>query len=67
MDKLIYLSPFDIGNINGLSSLRNSGAFANYIDPIDFHFTLFSTLYQSGANYFMTDETKLPISIKEIK
>jgi len=65
MDKLIYLSPFDIGNINGLSLLRNSGTFANYVDPIDFHFALFSTLYQSGANYFMTDENKLPKSIKE--
>jgi hypothetical protein len=67
MDKLIYISPLDIGNINELSSLRNNKTFSKYIDPIDYHFTLFSTLYQSGVNFFETEEKLLPNSLKDYK
>ena len=40
MDKLIYISPLDVLNINIVSALRNTGAFAKHIDSIDYHFTL---------------------------
>jgi hypothetical protein len=63
MNKLIYINPLDIENINALSSLRNSEPYSRYINSIDYHFVLLSTLYQSGANYFETDIELLPQSI----
>jgi hypothetical protein len=67
MDKLIYISPLDVLNINIVSALRNTGAFAKHIDSIDYHFTFFSTMYQSGVNYFQTEERLLPDSLKDYK
>jgi hypothetical protein len=65
MDRIIFINPIDAANINALSKLRNSSTFAKYIDPIDFHYSMFSALYQSGVNYFQTEEKILPISISD--
>jgi hypothetical protein len=65
MSNLIYISPTDLDEINGLSELRNTGTLAKYLDPIDFHFILFSTLYQSGVSYFQTNEFLLPNTIRK--
>lgn len=63
MSKIIFINPIDIEDINVFSYFRNEGIFSKYIDPIDYQFILFSTLYQSGVNYFQTDIRMVPESI----
>jgi hypothetical protein len=67
MKKLIYLSPYDIGVINGMSNFSNSNAMLKYLKPIDYHSLLFSTLYQTGINYFEISINTLPPIITQNK
>ena len=60
MRQLVYISPRDIGSLNGLTSFSNSNAILKYLDPVDYHSVLFSTLYQSGIKYFEISENSLP-------
>jgi hypothetical protein len=64
MDKMIYISPLNLSGINSISELANNDTFLKHLDPIDYHFVLFSSLYQSGANYFQLDINYLPKAIK---
>jgi len=63
MDKIIYISRNDLAGINAISELSNVDAFLEQLDPIDYHFLLFSTLYQSGTNFFQLDINYLPSTI----
>jgi hypothetical protein len=65
MDRIIYISPKDLSGINTISELANSETFLKYLDPIDYHFILFSSLYQSGTDYFQLDRKNLPETIRE--
>jgi len=60
MKELIYISPLDIDGINAVHDLGNEAPFLEYLDYVDYHFVFFSTLFQSGVNYFETDLDKLP-------
>lgn len=60
MKGLIYISPLDIEGINAVNEIGNESPFLEYLDYVDYHYVFFSTLYQSGANYFETDLDKLP-------
>jgi len=60
MKDLIYISPLDIKGINAVHDLGNEEAFLEYLEFVDYHFVFFSTLYQSGVNYFETDLKLLP-------
>ncbi len=64
MDKMIYISPQNLSGINSISELANYETFLEHLDPIDYHFVLFSSLYQSGADYFQLDINNLPLTIK---
>lgn len=64
MDKIIYISPEDLGSLTGISNFANSPNIIKLLDPVNYHFILFSTLYQSGANYFQTYREELPTEIK---
>src|SRR6185436_16296525 len=64
MDKIIYISPKDLSGINSISELANFDTFLNYLDPVDYHFILFSTLYQSGTNFFQLNSKNLPEAIR---
>ena len=64
MSKIVYLSPGDLGSLNGISSFANSSGFTEILGEVDYHFILFSTLYQSGALFFQTDKEYLPQQIK---
>jgi hypothetical protein len=63
MEKIIYISSAEIGGLNSISGLGNSEVFLEELDYVNFHFMLFSTLYQSGANYFQVDFEILPPEI----
>lgn len=63
MEKIIYISSAEIGGLNSISRLGNSEVFLEELDYVNFHFMLFSTLYQSGANYFQVDFEILPTEI----
>ena len=65
MKELIYISPLDVEGINAVHDLGNEAPFLEYLDYVDFHYVFFSTLYQSGVNYFETDLDKLPNDILE--
>lgn len=65
MNRIIYINPIDLEEIIAFSYIRNDGIFSKYIDPIDYYFILFSTLYQSGINYFQTNLNLIPPSIKQ--
>jgi hypothetical protein len=65
MNKIIYISPLNISGITAITELANSNTFLEYLDPIDYHFLLFSTLYQSGSNFFQVEKQILPNSIIE--
>lgn len=54
----------NLSGINAISKLANSDTFLKYLDPVDYHFLLFSTLYQSGTDFFELDLNYLPDSIK---
>lgn len=60
MDKIIYISPLHLAGINSISKLANSKTFLEHLDPVDYHFLLFSTLYQSGTDFFQLDINDLP-------
>lgn len=63
MEKIIYVSSAEIGGLNSISRLGNSKVFLDELEFVDFHFMLFSTLYQSGTNYFQLDLQALPQEI----
>jgi len=63
MKPLIHISPRDIGSLNGLTSFSNANAIVKYLDPVDYHFVMFSTLYQSGVDYFEVDQKSIPEEI----
>lgn len=65
MDRIIYIDPRTQVGLNIASKLSNSEVFLRYLEPIDFSFILYSTLYQSGANYFEIDKSLIPDSLKE--
>lgn len=60
MKKIIYISPGDLEGINAISKLANSELFLEYLQPINYHSILFSTLYQSGADLFELNKSLLP-------
>lgn len=55
----------DIATLKGISNFANSSDMTNLLDPINYHFILFSTLYQSGTNYFQTYKPALPNEIQQ--
>ena len=63
MRKITYISPLTISGINAITELGNSESQLKHLPPIDFHFLLFSTLYQSGTDFFQLDINQLPSSI----
>jgi hypothetical protein len=63
MEKIIYISSKEIGGLTSISRLGNSKVFLEELESVDFHFILFSTLYQSGTNYFQLDLNALPPEI----
>jgi hypothetical protein len=63
MSKITYISPLNISGINSITELANSNAFLEHLDPVDYHFLLFSTLYQSGTDFFQLHINNLPPSI----
>jgi hypothetical protein len=60
MDKLILIGANEIGGINSITRLGNSRHFLELLESVDYHFILFSTLYQSGAKYFQLPKDSLP-------
>jgi len=60
MTPLIHISQRDIDNINGVTLFSNSTPVLKHLDPVDYHSILFSTLYQSGVNYFEINIDQLP-------
>lgn len=64
MDKIIYLSPRDLSGINLVNELGNSDTFVDHLGYVDYHFLLFSTLYQSGAKFIQLEIEELPFTIK---
>jgi hypothetical protein len=65
MNKIIFISPEDLGSLKGISSFANAPAITKHLSSIDYHFILFSTLYQSGANHFQISKKVLPELVKE--
>lgn len=65
MNKIIYISPEDISTLNGISKFANSSVMTTHLEPVNYHYILFSSLYQSGAKYFQTYNDILPTDIKE--
>jgi hypothetical protein len=63
MDRVLYISPIDLSGINSISKLANYETFLEHLDPINYHFLLFSTLYQSGTSFFQLDKSILPETI----
>lgn len=60
MKQIVFISPLDIGSINGLTAFSNDESVLNYLEAVDYHSVLFSTLYQSGINYFEVNANSLP-------
>jgi ribosomal protein L25 (general stress protein Ctc) len=63
MEKIMYIGVKEIGGLNSISKLSNSSEFLDFLEPIDFHFILFSSLYQSGTNYFQLNTSALPSNL----
>lgn len=63
MNKVIYLSDYILSGINAISSLSNDEEILEHLQPIDHHFTVFSTLYQSGVDYIQVNKSLLPEKI----
>lgn len=59
----MFIGSKEIGGLNSISRLSNSPEFLDILEPVDLHFILFSTLYQSGTNYFQLDIKSLPTNI----
>ena len=64
MDRIIYIDPKTQAGLKSISELSNSETFLKYLDPVDYNFVLYASLYQSGTNYFELDLSILPESIK---
>lgn len=64
MDRIIYIDPKTQAGLKSISELSNSETFLKYLDPVDYNFVLYASLYQSGTNYFELDLYILPDSIK---
>lgn len=65
MKKIVYINPKNLNGINTVSKYANSDTFLKHLDEIDYHFILFSTLYQSGADFFETEISFLPEAVKK--
>lgn len=65
MDRIIYIDPTTQVGIKSISKLSNSETFLKYLEPVDYNFVLYASLYQSGANFFELDLSILPESIKD--
>jgi hypothetical protein len=65
VSKVIYLSKNILLGINAISELSNDEKILDHLNPIDHHFALFSTLYQSGVNYIQMDKAVLPKSMRD--
>jgi hypothetical protein len=63
MNKIIYISPLSIAGVNSISKLGNSDTFLEHLNVVDYHFLLFSALYQSGVDFFQLDLNQLPTDI----
>lgn len=64
MDRIIYIDPRTQAGLKVASKLSNFEVFLRHLDPIDFSFILYSSLYQSGANYFEIDYSLVPDLLK---
>ena len=65
MDRVIYIDPKIQRGLIGVSELSNSKTFLKYLDPVDYNFVLYASLYQSGTDYFELDLSLLPDAIKQ--
>jgi hypothetical protein len=61
----IYISPGDLQGIKVVSEMGNSEPFLKYLDEVNYHFLLFSTLYQSGAKLFYVDFEHIPLKLQK--
>ncbi|MCG7857525.1 hypothetical protein MD537_11115 [Flavihumibacter sediminis] len=63
MNKVIYLGDYILSGINAISNLSNNEKILEHLQPIDHHFVVFSTLYQSGVDFIQVNKSLLPEKI----
>jgi len=64
MEKIIHISPQITSGIKVISDFGNAEAFLQHLQPVDYHFALFSTLYQSGVDFIQVDLSTLPDTVR---